>query len=793
MFASRLLLFLLLLCGCLHSLWAANPDTLILSASQPSTLCQAPISLSLQCNTEGAAIYFTTDGTAPTQASRRYTAPLSIDTTIVLQAVAYRGGQKSAVLARSFIFGEFTDFPVVSIIIEPAYLFDPYSGLHVRGPRASKSFPYTGANYNSNKEVNAFVDFIESDKSHAFGEYCRLRIFGGYSRMFPQKSLALMADEARGSKRFKHEIFPNRPFKSYKHFVLRNSGSDFGGTHLRDAFITSLGAEMGLTVQAYRPSITYINGKYWGILNLREKINKHFLSMHFGVDKDSLDLLEHNAGRKAGSKKHYEAMRNYMQQNDLSIQKHYDYICTQMDVVDFADYQIVQIFIDNQDAGGNIKFWHPQEPKGRWRWILFDTDFGFGHYGTGAKNNSLAFHTEANGPNWPNPPWSTFNLRQLLKNEGFRDFFILRFLHRMNTILSPQHTIPRLDSMAERIRPEMPRHWKRWGLEEKRWTHELKKMREFGEARPANVRQHLRAMFPQVGNEVRLRVEVVGSGRVEIDAVIDVRTQFEGIYFQNLPIPMRARSTFRAQFSHWEVMGKRQEKDSLQIKFGKDTLIVVRAVFREGQHPLAKSVIINEVCSQDSVAGDWVELYNPSTLPLNLKGWTMTDASGNQFTFPAASLPAGAYLVLVQSGKQFAAAYPNCPQALGDFRFGLDKRKDAVLLYDSEGLPVDSFGYDLPKGDKKAERVILVRRDPQQSSANSDNWRTESRLGSPALPNPDFVEIQHSRSVKNIVFYSGMAALGLGILTVSALGYTRLRRRYERLKTTDIPKEEDKR
>lgn len=777
--------FLSLVC-CLLSflrLSAASPDTLILSASQPSALCQKPIVLTLQANTEGATIYFTTDGTAPTQASRRYTSPLTIDSTIVLQAVAYRAGQRSAVLARSFIFGEFTDFPVVSIIIEPAALFDPVSGLHVRGPRASNKFPYTGANYNSNREVNAYVDFIESDKSHAFGEYCKLRIFGGYSRMFPQKSLALTADEDRGSKRFKHEIFPDRPFKSYKHFVLRNSGSDFGGTHLRDAFITSLGREMGLTVQAYRPSITYINGKYWGILNIREKINRHFLAMHFGVDKDSVDLLEHNAGRKAGTRKHYEAMRNFMRDNDLSIQKNYEYITTQMDVVDFADYQIMQIFIDNQDAGGNIKFWRPQTPKGRWRWILFDTDFGFGHYGTGAKNNSLAFHTEPNGPNWPNPAWSTFNLRMLLKNNGFRDFFINRFMHRLNTILSAEHTLPRLDSMAARIRGELPRHWKRWNLEEKRWTHEIKKMQEFGTERPKYVRQHLRAMFPHVGNEVRLRVEVVGGGRVEIDGVVDVRALYEGIYFQQLPLQMHARSTFRAQFSHWEVMGKRQEKDSIQVKFGnKDTLLVVRAVFREGQHPLAKSVVINEVCSHDSTAGDWVELFNPSELPVNLKGWTMTDASGNQFTFPDASLPAASYLVIVQSGKQFAVAYPQCPKFVGDFRFGLDKRKDAVQLYDSEGMPVDSFGYDLPKGENKDERVILARRDPEQSSSNSDNWRRETRAGSPALANPDFVELKHSTKVKNILFYAGITALGLSIVALSAMGYVRLRQRFERIK-----------
>ena len=108
-----------------------------------------------------------------------------------------------------------------------------------------------------------------------------------------------------------------------------------------------------------------------------------------------------------------------MENNDLSDPVNYTYIQTQMDVQNFMDYQIAQIFFDNRDAGGNIRIWRPQTQNGRWRWILYDTDWGFGlHDDLAYKYNSLAFHTKPDGPRWPNPPWSTFILRKLL---GKRD------------------------------------------------------------------------------------------------------------------------------------------------------------------------------------------------------------------------------------------------------------------------------------------------------------------------------------------------------------------------------------
>ena len=196
--------------------------------------------------------------------------------------------------------------------------------------------------------------------------------------------------------------------------------------------MTSLVEDWDLEIQDSRPSHVYINGKYWGIYNIREKVNRFFLQEHTDVDIDSLDLMEHRMSLKRGNAIHYQKMLKFMRENDLSDPANYAYLNSLMEVNNFMDYKIAQIFFDNQDAGGNIKFWRPQTPSGKWRWILYDTDWGFGlHNDKAYKNNSLAFHTKEGGPAWPNPEWSTFILRKLFKNVK-RIYILMNYLEAIN-------------------------------------------------------------------------------------------------------------------------------------------------------------------------------------------------------------------------------------------------------------------------------------------------------------------------------------------------------------------------
>ena len=116
-------------------------------------------------------------------------------------------------------------------------------------------------------------------------------------------------------------------------------------------------------VQAYRPSIVYINGRYC-IYNLREKLTRHYIAENFGLDKDSIDLIEHKRDVKSGTRRQYDRMLAYMRGHDLSNTDHFLFVDSLMDIENFMLFQIMEIYIDNQDAGGNIKFWRPQTEGG---------------------------------------------------------------------------------------------------------------------------------------------------------------------------------------------------------------------------------------------------------------------------------------------------------------------------------------------------------------------------------------------------------------------------------------------
>lgn len=746
-------------------------DTLLLETLPEAGFYRAGVGVEVSCNRSQATIYYTLDGSVPTTTSIRYNGTILIDSTRVLRAVAYLNTKKSAVATHTYLIQEDSiTVPVVSVSIKPAILFDPVKGIFKRGPRASNRFPFKGANYYSRQEYPSYVEFFENDRTRVFQSKIGFKMFGGMSRIFPQKSFSLYASKSRyGSKYIYHQLYPEKEEKKYKRLILRNSGSDFGETHFRDALITSLGKDMGLEVQAYRPAVVFINGDYWGLYNMREKLTRHYIVENFGYHQDSINLVEHRKSVQAGSRKTYDAMRIFMRKNDLGVQENFDQVATMMDVENFMEYEIIQIYIDNQDAGGNIKFWRPEVEGGKWRWILFDTDFGLGHYGrNGYQKNSLEFHTKPDGPNWPNPPWSTLNLRSLLQNKPFQKQFVNRFLDRLNYTFDSTYILPRIDSFVAHIAPELPRHWKRWNLTSKRWQKEVDRMRDFVKLRPPYMRQFLRAKFPYVGQDVVLQVEADSNGQVLINDVIPVVLNFEGVYFKNLPIVLEAKPYFGSQFSHWEVDGTRQENKRLEFSFS-DTIHAIKAIFIPEEHPAVQQFIINEISFGDTSSGDWLEFYNATDKSLDLTGWLIKSKGKQSFTFPEFTLEPHQYLVLCKDEARFAKAFPTCDYYMAGLPFNLSSKTDMILIYDQQGNPVDSVSYTIDPSWTTSKTIFLGNF--EEDNTLTSNWKPSERTGSPASVNPEYIKQQEAKRWNKFLDYVKIGGVTTAIFILIVLAY----------------------
>ncbi len=713
-------------------------------------------SLILKLYAPQARIHYTLDGEIPTTSSPRYKEALYIDKTIVVRAAAFREDEVSSIVTHTFFINEpKSKFPIISITVKPALLFDKAKGLFEKGFKADTTLAQYGANFWSRQELIINTEMFETDGRCVYNSPSGLRVFGGMSRVFPQKSVAIISRKKYGKKRFKHKIFPNSDLKKFKYLVLRNSGSDWGKSHFRDAFMTGLLDHWDMEKQAYRPSHTYINGKYWGIYNIREKVNTYFLASHYkDINVDSIDLIEHRKTVKKGNGVRYYSMLDFIKENDISEQASFDKLGELMDIDNFMNYQIAQIYFDNTDAGGNIKFWRPQRRNAKWRWILYDTDMGFGLYNKYAyRNNSLEFHTEPNGPHWPNPPWSTLILRKLLQNKDFKLQFINRFADHLNTTFKVETVKTALSEKYNWLKPEMPRHLERWRLSSRSWYKHLAIMKTFAEKRPEYLEKFLNQKF-DIGESLSLSFSVEGGGKIVLNDYINIKDQFVGRYFKNIPVIIEAKADLGYQFSHWEGIG--QSSDVLRFDMNpSEENQRIKAVFKKADYKLKDLVFINEVSSNRRKSGDWVELYNSSGETVNIKDWILKDDL-QQFVLPDFELAPQQYVTICEDTTKFRRAYPNIYPIIGNLKFGFNKVKETIQLFTSLSERVDSIAYEVPPTDSLFTLDLLL---PTLNNQDPENWAIQYGKGTPNADNPSYVKANVKAAQERWLIFGSITAI----------------------------------
>ncbi|MDD2332698.1 MAG: CotH kinase family protein, partial [Candidatus Cloacimonetes bacterium] len=406
----------------------------------------------------------------------------------VVRAKAVREeANDSPVVSHSYFIGDVPhEIPVISISISPERLFDYENGFYVAGVDFDEfrtAFPDVSDWHNANYKRDGdeweypahFEYFPVVGQVAALNQDIGIRIHGGTSRNSALKSLRLYARNEYGASTFDYAFFNSTPDASFKRLILRNSGNDISYTYLHDASFQTLVSSLRFDTQAYQPAVVYLNGEYWGMLNIRERYDDKYLKRNYEVEEDEIDLLENHQVIKEGDAEHYNAMLSYINDNDITSHQHYAHVKTLMDVDNYIDYQIAEIFAANLDwPGNNLLYWRkrtsgyvPNSPygqDGRWRWMMQDMDFAFGLSAgdTTYTNNTLAVAAMPGGTAWPNPDWSTLLFRSLLQNEEFRIGFISRFCDLLNTVFLPSRTSGTVSELSSIIASEMPRHISRW-------------------------------------------------------------------------------------------------------------------------------------------------------------------------------------------------------------------------------------------------------------------------------------------------------------------------------------------
>jgi|TARA_B110000027_G_C16102515_1_gene293771 hypothetical protein len=399
-------------------------------------------------------------------------------------------------------------FPIISIVTEEKHLFDYEKGIYIPGVH------YENASWqNSNDpfwppgnylkrgkrwERPAAIHYFDKKKKLGFSINAGICIQGAVTGGFPIKSLRILMKKKFGDSILHYPVFEDSEHSTFKRLLLRTSGNDFLGTYFRDALLQEVLSPLDLELQASTPSVVYINGEYWGIHNIREKLDKHYIKTHFKLKDEQFDILEECGSLNHGSVTEFKTLMNHIINNDIRDLKVYKHVCKNIDINNYIDQHLAELYFGNSDwPANNVKLWKEKGPGNKWRWLTFDLDLSLGYSKMGNSHspdhNSLKYGIEEGSEKWFNYGCSTFLLRTLLKNKRFKTSFIERYIKLSKSVFSADNIIKKIDQYELLYESEMKMHIDRWNYPTSMvsWREEINRMRDYVRQRPKYFKDHL--------------------------------------------------------------------------------------------------------------------------------------------------------------------------------------------------------------------------------------------------------------------------------------------------------------
>ena len=667
----------------------------------------------LSVDSSSPTIRYTLDGSTPNHDSAIYTAPLTVNgmpdlTGTVIKARAFEDGKlPSATVVHSYFVDQEFTLPVISITAEPANFWSEEIGIYVNQEIEERK----------DWERPVHIEFFEPNGRLGFASNVGIRLFGESAIFYPQKSIAIFARSKYGNEEISYPLFANDSVNKFKSFILRSSSDDWYLTMFRDGFAQSLLNEyFVLDIQAYRPAILFLNGKYQGIHNIREKLNEEYMAAHHDVDPTNLDYLRHDK-IVAGDGEHFSHLLEYTEQNDLTAPEHYNYVKSLMDVDHYTDFIIAQNFLANVSVWHNIKLWRPRTENGRWQWFIYDLDRTFDQYEWNATEE--LFEKEV-------------LFQRLMSNETFRNNFLQRFASHMNISFQPERVIGLIDKFKAKIESEMPRHIERWkdecleycGIQSMNaWEKEIEVMKEFSHERRAYVEQHLIDQFGLSGTvQLTLDIEGTNKGQVEINGVAVPERHFTGEYFKDIALQLKARAKPGYRFVGWEGLSN-QKSTAISITLDQDASLTAR--FEK-----APPIVMSEIHYNPSADGasEFIELYNAGRSTVDLAGYVLSE--GIDFIFPpGTTISVGEYIVIAQEAQSYR---DQDYQVFEWFSGSLSNDGEAIRLEDTYGNQLDYVAYDdegqwASPADGEGRSLTLIH--PSLDNSLAQNWSSSQVVG----------------------------------------------------------------
>jgi hypothetical protein len=558
----------------------------------------SPQTLRISTTQSNTRIFYTLDGSEPSDTSALYTAPIQIPKTTVVKAITV---SNDAAIQKSLI--EFATF----------FINEPRNNLRVMSITGDSLLTLA----EGNRHIVDFGSFEYFDltgtrTASAYGEF---NSHGQDSWVNDQRSIDIICrDECGYNNALKEKIFDISERDEFQRIILRAAGDDNypdgsetpgGGAHVRDAFLQNLVKKGGmhLDVRTGEKAIIFLNGQYWGLYDLRERPDDHDYTEHYyGQDKFHIQYIQtwdRTWAEYGGNKalRAWEALHEYIMNNNMADQKQFDIVAEQLDVKSLTDYVITNsVSVCSDWLNYNTGWWRGMDPNGqhrKWGYTLWDNDATFGYYVnyTGIPDTSATalpcdvevlkdsvlfniptviaedtfiingvvylpgdtIQRAANFNTWVDLNGHMNILAKLMQNEGFRQYYVTRYADLLNTVFSKENMLTELDAIYNQIRPEIPRHIQRWGGTLEEWEANVARLRDFIDRRTTALRTGMRGCYNLQGPyPVTFNIAPVGSGSMYVNTRYITQFPFTDWYYGGIATKVAVQPAAQYELANWK-------------------------------------------------------------------------------------------------------------------------------------------------------------------------------------------------------------------------------------------------
>ena len=568
-------------------------------------------------------LYYTTDGSVPDENAALYTGPIHIEdatnqpntlsmrtdimvngatapsdlikkATIIRAVAIDPDGNRSNVVTNTYFVGfqnyeAYQNIAVLSIVADPYDLFDEQDGIYVRGKTyqewlsdenrdqdlVTERIPTNYKQRGKEWEIPVDIQWFDAENLLQLSQGVGLRIHGDWSRENAKKSFNLYARKEYGASTFQYGILAGLTGK--EKLVVRTNLA-------RDSLLHALLQETGLPVSLCTPCLTFINGEFWGLYEIRDKQDVTDIASFFGLKKEDLIVVK-NQELAAGttpdeiedksSKGVHKYLVSEISKIDASTPKGYEAIDSLIDVDNYITQIAGNAFLNNTDTSyrHNFTIWRTAEKgsgqyeDGRWRWIFQDMDMCCYSY-EGVKQMILSL-----------PEDMIFNT--LWKSSAFQTKFLTRIMDFANVELTPEYVqefiSPILTSYDPYLRETYVRFPGKNSSVNKPGTKEISTLMSFFKTRRDAVIQQLTETFKLTRGTSTISLTGLTDGiALEINGhqAHIYGNSWTGVYFKGCTVSFTAGDIPGYQFAGWYEDGQLiSEERTLEVSTDDDRML----------------------------------------------------------------------------------------------------------------------------------------------------------------------------------------------------------------------------